>query len=343
MSADQLTVTAYFKFLSNIHEAPDIILLKGRMLMFYQMKNDTLETVLFENVDPNVETAGFVTLAEFEEIFPKLNFTQNCLEECQSGRPYFSSKIEVYDDFDYCYIDLMDTDLLTRSQDRIALFMKKNFFLCVELSDADKHMEKHFLNITAQEMKHITLEKIVYEIMLGFIGNAGSSLSRTENRILKLEERLFDGGETGDLNKAAFQIKRLLFDCQTYFEELQDIGMALTENANHIFHQGNLRYLTIFTDKSARICHDIDQMLERLVHLQDSYCAMLDLSLNGIMKIFTVITAIFLPLTLLVGWYGMNFTTMPELTWKFGYLYVIVVSIMVAVICLLLFKKKKWM
>ncbi|MPN50396.1 Cobalt/magnesium transport protein CorA [bioreactor metagenome] len=59
------------------------------------------------------------------------------------------------------------------------------------------------------------------------------------------------------------------------------------------------------------------------------------------MKIFTVITAIFLPLTLLVGWYGMNFH-MPELQWAYGYPAVIVVSIALMVALILLFKKKDW-
>jgi magnesium transporter len=50
-----------------------------------------------------------------------------------------------------------------------------------------------------------------------------------------------------------------------------------------------------------------------------------------------------MPLTLIVGWYGMNFRYMPELEWRFGYPVVIVVSIAVAVACLLFFKKKKWL
>ena len=52
------------------------------------------------------------------------------------------------------------------------------------------------------------------------------------------------------------------------------------------------------------------------------------------------VTVIFLPLTLIVGWYGMNFTSMPEVTWKYGYLFVILLSVSV-VGCLLLYLKKE--
>jgi magnesium transporter len=59
------------------------------------------------------------------------------------------------------------------------------------------------------------------------------------------------------------------------------------------------------------------------------------------MKTFTVMTSIFLPLTLIVGWYGMNLK-IPEYDWDYGYPFVIAISIVVAVITLIYFKKKKW-
>ena len=69
----------------------------------------------------------------------------------------------------------------------------------------------------------------------------------------------------------------------------------------------------------------------------------LDLKLNETMKLFTVLTAVFLPLTVIVGWYGMNFRNMPELTWKYGYFSVIVLSALVVGVLVAVFKRKKWM
>ena len=70
--------------------------------------------------------------------------------------------------------------------------------------------------------------------------------------------------------------------------------------------------------------------------------AEIDIRQNRIMQILTIVTTIFLPLTLLVGWYGMNFAGMPELTWKYGYPVIVVVSIVIVGISLWVCKRKKF-
>ena len=63
--------------------------------------------------------------------------------------------------------------------------------------------------------------------------------------------------------------------------------------------------------------------------------------MNNTMKLLTVITTIFLPLTLIAGWYGMNFTNMPELQWRYGYLGVIIFSVVIVSFCIIAFKKRR--
>ena len=76
--------------------------------------------------------------------------------------------------------------------------------------------------------------------------------------------------------------------------------------------------------------------------MREAYQAQIDIEQNNIMKLFTLITAIFLPLTLMVGWYGMNFKYMYELDSIYGYPVFIVVSFIVCVLLILYFKKKRW-
>ena len=79
------------------------------------------------------------------------------------------------------------------------------------------------------------------------------------------------------------------------------------------------------------------------MQLRDLYKTHLDIKQNSIMTVLTVVTSIFLPLTLIVGWYGMNFKYMPELEWKWGYPVIIGVSVLIVIFCLIFFRKKKWL
>ena len=67
-----------------------------------------------------------------------------------------------------------------------------------------------------------------------------------------------------------------------------------------------------------------------------------DLRQNRIMCILTIVTSVFMPLTLLTGWYGMNFKNMPELSWQYGYPAVIAAGAIIVILCLWICKKKKF-
>ena len=77
-------------------------------------------------------------------------------------------------------------------------------------------------------------------------------------------------------------------------------------------------------------------------HLWDAYQTSIDARQNEIMKLFTVVTSVFLPMTVIVGWYGMNFKYMPELSSRFGYPYVIFLNVAVVFSLIYIFKRKRW-
>ena len=138
-------------------------------------------------------------------------------------------------------------------------------------------------------------------------------------------------------------LKKEFLVLRNYYEQLIDIVGSFEDNDNEIFEDDDLRYLSNFKDKVKRLREDIDMLRSSVSHLQDAYSAYLDLKTNHIMGVFTAVTTIFFPLTLIVGWYGMNFENMPELSWRFGYLFVIIVSVLVVSVLTLLMKKRKWL
>ena len=94
--------------------------------------------------------------------------------------------------------------------------------------------------------------------------------------------------------------------------------------------------------KAVRYKENTDIQRDSVTHLWDAYQTSIDRGQNEIMKLFTVVTSVFLPMTVIVGWYGMNFKYMPEISFRYGYVYVILLNIAVVLTLIYIFKKKKW-
>ena len=99
----------------------------------------------------------------------------------------------------------------------------------------------------------------------------------------------------------------------------------------------------LFMNRIMRRHDSAVSLRDHTIQVRDLYNSQLEASQNRTMTLLTVITTIFMPLTLIAGWYGMNFRYMPELEWELGYPFIFVVSILIVVICLIIFRKKKWL
>jgi magnesium Mg(2+) and cobalt Co(2+) transport protein (corA) len=102
------------------------------------------------------------------------------------------------------------------------------------------------------------------------------------------------------------------------------------------------RLRIILRDINSLIDHT-NFLFERLEYLQDTFLGLVNIDQNKIIKIFTVVTVIFMPPTLIASLYGMNFKFIPELEWGFGYPFAIALMVGSSLLTLLFFKKKKWL
>jgi magnesium transporter len=102
------------------------------------------------------------------------------------------------------------------------------------------------------------------------------------------------------------------------------------------------RLRTLIKDINSLIDHT-NFIFERLEFLQNTYLGLIDLEQNRIVKIFTVVSLVFLPPTLLASIWGMNFTNMPELTWQMGYPIALASIVLSSLVTLLIFRRKNWL
>jgi len=187
-----------------------------------------------------------------------------------------------------------------------------------------------------------SLERFLYDLLEVSIRQDLSLLEGTEHRLNKIEEAILSG-EIESYPPEMNDIRGDLLDLRVHYEQLIDLGQELEENENGYFREENLRYFHMFTERVARLQDMVTGQREYITQLRDLMQTQLDVRQNRIMTVLTVITSIFLPLTLIAGWYGMNFRYMPELEWKYSYPVLIGISVLIVVLCLVWFRKKKWM
>lgn len=182
-----------------------------------------------------------------------------------------------------------------------------------------------------------TKERFLYNFITQFMSRDLELLCRYEKIIMSMEEDIMKG-KIDDFQNRIHPIRRELLALRSYYDELMDMGKDLEENENRFFAKKQLKYFGTISDRADRLMSKTTHLLEYAQQILDTYQTQVDTIQNKNMQFLTVISTIFFPLTLITGWYGMNFENMPEL--KYGYPGVIIVAIVVIIICIIIFKKK---
>ena len=119
--------------------------------------------------------------------------------------------------------------------------------------------------------------------------------------------------------------------------------MSLQENDGGCVSGHSVKRLGYFLRKISALREETQMLREYASQVSGEYQAQVDIAQNRIMKLLTIVTTVFMPLSLITGWYGMNFANMPELEWEYGYPAAVALSVLVVGGCLLYFRKKHYM
>ena len=165
-------------------------------------------------------------------------------------------------------------------------------------------------------------------------------LEALEDGLSTIETQLLEEiPETFDETIVSYQKK--LTSLHTYYEQLMNVGDMMCSNLDNYLPESQRRFWEHFTARAERLHDHTETLREYLMQIRSLYQAQIDAQQNRVITMLTIITTIFLPLTLIAGWYGMNFPQMPEFGWKYAYLGVIVISALIVIVEILYFKKKK--
>ena len=174
----------------------------------------------------------------------------------------------------------------------------------------------------------------LFEFLVALSADDVNQLDELEDRIEAFEEKLFEEkGATQESFQLIYRFRKEVWGCKRYFEKMElltDELMATDE------------YFLYIDKRYDKLLNQTLRAQEYLDQIRQSYEAQVDIEQNGLMRFFTVVTSIFLPLTLIAGWYGMNLM-MPEFTWPYGYPFVIGLSVAIVAFMIWLFRRNKWL
>lgn len=306
--------------------------------MVYSLNNDILIQDSIDNIALNDGKlfVCVITFEQLESVAPKLYISEKILYESLSGR---TSKFESYEGFDFISLKIPKINDVLKPSKKVCIFFTRNLlvFICNNNPIIDNLISK----TVSGEIKCNNLSKMLYIFFDRLTSEDTYSIENIEQEIAELEENLMTSKKDNYLNRIIILRKKLL-KLKRYYERLLSIAETIEENENGLIDKKSIKYFRMFTNRANRLYQSINNLRDYVTQVREAYQAQVDINQNNLMKLFTVVTTIFLPLTLIVGWYGMNFN-MPEYSWKYGYSVVIGISISVIVFCVVWFKKNKWL
>lgn len=246
-------------------------------------------------------------------------------------------RFESRNEYDYASIHLPDFNNLTAVPPFIEVYITHEFLVILSDSSTLEKLETEFVSCDGDGNLPAQMLSILFSYILK---QDTDLLEEIDNRIEALEEQS-TLRKPEDHSVTIIALRKQLLALKRYFEALYDLLEDLEDNRNNLFSKAQLQIFRVHKNKANRLLNTVLNLRDYLTQVREAFQNQLDISLNETMRFFTVITSIFLPLTLIVGWYGMNLR-MPELAFGITYPIVIIVSIVFVILSLLYCKKKGW-
>ena len=189
--------------------------------------------------------------------------------------------------------------------------------------------------------REYSMERFFFDFLVSFIEDDLHYLELFEREISKVEENILNA-KYDNFNFKMLGVKKEISRLYRYYSQLTALGEQLSENEMDFFGKDEVATFRVFTERASRLQFEAQLLREYAMQVQEVYQSEISIRQNDVMKVLTIVTMIFLPLTLIVGWFGMNFEYMPELSWKYSYPVVMIFCICVVILCLWIFKRKKF-
>lgn len=233
--------------------------------------------------------------------------------------------------------------ILRIHQEQLSFILGKNFLISFQSKPSD-----YFRSVRdrLENKKGIIRDKgadfLLYRLLDAVIDNYFEVMDANSSTIEELDAKITKTTDPKMLTSIEFQ-KRKLMELRRIVMPLKEITIALENSESPLFKRSTKHYFTDLKQNCISIIEEIESNKNALEGLTNLYYAVQGQRMNEIMKVLTIVSTIFIPLTFLAGIYGMNFDNMPELRMKYGYFVTWGVMIVITIALLFYFRKRGWL
>ncbi|MCE2742422.1 MAG: magnesium/cobalt transporter CorA [Fluviicola sp.] len=228
-------------------------------------------------------------------------------------------------------------------QDQVSFILGKNYLISFQGKSSD-----HFIEVRGRiekkrgKIRSKGADFLLFRMLEAIIDNYFEVLEHITETIEEIEVKMHQNANTNTLKLIELQ-KRKLIELRKIVVPLKDVTSQLEKTNSHLLENENHYYFTDLKENCLSVLEEIDVNKQILDGMANLYYAVQGQKMNQIMKILTIVSSVFIPLTFIVGVYGMNFENMPELKYKYGYYTVVGVMFVIAISLIIYFKRNGWL
>lgn len=307
---------------------------KGNHVMFYRI-SDTLGHLAENEELTRHFFAAALTPEEWQQQKETLGFPSYAGSEPERSR---ICKAEIYSSYIFGSFTAPDKDHVLFEAHKFIFYINERGIVFVD----DKGVADKIIGAMVPKYKNrrMTPEFFLYGFLSEFLNDHIEILERYENTLFAMEENALNENVDNTMPRL-LKIRRELTRLRYYYEQLEDMARELEGDEQNFFDTEKMQYMHLLGDRANRLAGMAQQSIDYCHTLRDIYHAEMEHKQDRNMQFLTILTSIFFPLTLITGWYGMNFRHMPELSTRFGYPVVILISICVIVGEIIYLKKSR--
>jgi magnesium transporter len=167
-------------------------------------------------------------------------------------------------------------------------------------------------------------------------------LEKLGEKIEQLEETVIANPREGTV-RAVYAVKREMIFVRKSVWPLREVVAGMQRSESVLIRESNAAYFRDLHDHVMQVTDGVDTFRDLLNGMLDSYYSTITTRTNSVMKVLTLFSAIFMPLTFITGIFGMNFRNFPELDWHYGFQGSLVLMGVAIVVMIAIFKWKRWL